>query len=442
MATPATTPMPVWPLPPRTRSLIVWAVPAVFYLAGFYLRVSPAVMTTELMRDFGISAGSLGNFSAIYFYAYILMQIPTGVLVDSLGARWLLLAGGTLAAAGTVLFGLTDNFFLACVGRGMVGTGTAVAWVVTLNIATHWLPETWFALFAGLGLFMGNVGALVAQVPLRLAVNRFEWRAVILASALVVVAIVGAAWAVVRNDPTDEGFATYAPLALRRRDRLSIGGIARGFKDIFAFKNTWLIFLAQGGLVGSILSFTGLWGPPYVRTRFSVQPTTAAAVCSIMIVCWAVASPLFGYASDRLGLRKPLYLGGAIVALSGWTVLLYAPGFGLVPFTVAGAVTAFATGAVIIGFPFAKESVPIRFLGTITGAINMGNMVGPTVLQPAIGQILDARWNGTLANGVRVYSLESYQTGFLLIVGWLTFTCVLIALTTETRCRSLSAEPS
>ena len=438
MATPASVPTPVLRRAPLARSLIVWTVPALFYLSGFYLRVSPAVMTTELMRDFGISAASLGNFSAIYFYAYILMQVPTGVLVDSLGARRLLLWGGALAAAGTVLFGLTDNFFLACVGRGMVGTGTAVAWVVTLKIATHWLPETWFALFAGLGLFMGNVGALVAQVPLRLAVNRFDWRAVILASAAVVLAIVALAWVLVRNDPTEEGFETYAPAAVRRQDRLTVAGIVRGFKDIFAFKNTWLIFLAQGGLVGSILSFTGLWGPPYLRTRFDIKPTTAAAVCSIMIVSWAVASPLFGFASDRLRLRKPLYLGGAIVALVGWTIMFYVPGLALTPFTVVGAVTAFATGAVIIGFPFAKESVPVRFLGTISGAINMGNMVGPTVLQPAIGWILDARWSGALANGLRVYTVESYQTGFVLIVGWLAVTCTLIALTTETQCRPLA----
>ena len=39
--------------------------PAFFYLAGFYLRVSPAVMTTELMRSFTITAADLGNFSAV-----------------------------------------------------------------------------------------------------------------------------------------------------------------------------------------------------------------------------------------------------------------------------------------------------------------------------------------------------------------------------------------
>jgi sugar phosphate permease len=410
-------------------------VPAIFYLSGFYLRVSPAVMTTELMRDFSISASSLGNFSAMYFYAYILMQVPTGVLVDSLGARTLLIAGAVLAAAGTLLFGATSNFYLACLGRVLVGASTAVAWVVTLKIATHWWPSERFALLAGLGLFMGNVGALVAQVPLRLAVNQFEWRGVILASAGVVLAIAVLAWAVVRNDPTDEGYATYAPAALQGQERLTVVGFLKGFTNIFSYRNTWLIFLAQGGFVGSILSFTGLWGPAFLRARFAISATAASTVCSIMIVCWAVASPIFGYLSDRIHRRKPLYLGGAVVAVAGWTVMFYLPGLTLTLFTVVGAVTAFATGAVIIGFPFAKESVPVRFLGTISGAINMGNMVGPTVLQPAIGWVLDRQWSGQLANGLRVYSVDAFQTAFMLIVCWLVVTCLLLAMTTETACR-------
>jgi len=55
---------------------------------------------------FDIGAKDLGTLSAFYFYAYVAMQIPTGVLVDSWGSRKLLLVGSVLAAAGTFLFGL------------------------------------------------------------------------------------------------------------------------------------------------------------------------------------------------------------------------------------------------------------------------------------------------------------------------------------------------
>jgi sugar phosphate permease len=424
------------PVPPAPVAWAVWAVAALFYLAAFYVRTSPAVMTTELMRDFGIAASQLGQFSAFYFYAYIAMQIPTGVLVDTWGARRLLIGGSLLAAAGTFLFGTTSSYAVASIGRAIVGGATAVGWVVTLKIATHWFPKSRFAMLSGLGLMMGNIGALFAQLPLRLLVEHYGWRPVAIGSGACVLAIGFAAWAIVANDPTDKGYASYAPTELQRTDHLTLHELATGFRRIFSYRNTWLIFFAQGGFVGAVLSFTGLWGPPYLRQRFNLPLTTASAVCSVMIVCWAVASPLAGYVSDKMRRRKPVYLGGAIVAVFGWATMFYAP-LPLALFTVVAAMTSFACGAVVVAFAFAKESVPVRFLGTISGAVNVGNMLGPTILQPAIGRMLDARWSGTLANGVRVYSVDAFQAAFLLIVGWLACTSILIALTKETRCEQL-----
>ncbi len=420
---------PVW------LSWVVWGVAAVFYLAGFYLRVAPAVMTTELMRDFRIGASQLGNFSAVYFYAYILMQIPTGVLVDTWGARRLLILGSLLAAAGTVLFGMTGSFVVASVGRAIVGGATAVGWIVTLKLATHWFPARKFAMLSGVGLLMGNIGALIAQVPLRLLVEHFGWRAVAIGSGACVLAIGAAAWAFVANDPVEKHFTTYAPESLQKSDHLTVWQLLRGFRNVFAYRNTWLIFFAQGGFVGAILAFTGLWGPSYLKQRFFVPATTASAICSVMIVCWAVASPLSGYLSDRIGRRKPLYLGGAIAAAIGWSILFYAPGLSLAVFTAVAALTSLACGVVVLGFAYGKESVPVRFLGTISGAINVGNMLGPTLLQPAIGVVLDRQWSGALAGGLRVYSAGAFQAGFLLIVSWAFLSAILIAFTRETHCR-------
>ena len=420
-------------VPPAWLSWSVWGVAATYYLAAFYLRSSPAVMTTELMRDFGISASQLGNFSAVYFYAYIAMQIPTGVLVDSWGARRLLIGGSIAAAVGTCVFGATNSYPVASIGRLIVGAATAVGWVVTLKLATHWFPRERFAMLSGLGLMMGNVGALVAQVPLRVLVEQFGWRAVALGSAGVVLMVGAAAWAFVTNDPLEKGFRSHAPAELQRA-HMTLGQLLREFPTIFTYRNTWLIFLAQGGFVGAMLSFTGLWGPTYLRQRFTLAPTQAAAVCSVMIVCWAVASPIAGYLSDKIGRRKPIYLGGALVAAAGWPTLFFAP-LPLAAFTVIAAITSFACGAVVIGFAFAKESVPVQLLGTISGAINVGNMLGPTILQPAIGRVLDQRWAGAMSNGVRIYSVGAFQAGFAMIVAWSVLTCLLIACTRETRCR-------
>jgi len=74
----------------------------------------------------------------------------------------------------------------------------------------------------------------------------------------------------------------------------------------------------------------------------------------------------------------------------------------LAAFVAVAALASVASGAVILGFAFGKESVPVQYLGTVSGVINIGNMIGPTLLQPRVGRILEQRWAGEMAGGVRL----------------------------------------
>jgi len=422
------------PYPAAWLSWVVWGVGALFYLTVFFLRAAPAVMTAELMRDFGIGAASLGNLSAFYFYFYAAMQIPIGALTNSWGPRKLLVWGAISAALGQFLFGATSSFALACLGRAIIGGSTAVGWLVILRLAAHWFPSRRFAGMSGLGLFFGNLGALFAQVPLRLGVEYFGWRGTALASSAMILGIGILAWLVVRDDPSEKGLESYASSALRQHEKATLASIWEGMRGVFVFRNTWLILIAQGGMVGPIMTFTGLWGAPFLKARFGLDPKAAATISSVMIICWAVASPVFGGFSDKLRLRKPAYLVGSAVCAVGWIVMIYATGLPLSVFTVVAAATSFATGCVVIGFAYGRESVPARYMGTVTATTNIGNMLGNVLLQPGIGLLLDRNWTGLMAKGARLYSVEAYQSGFALIVAWSLLSCILIAGTRETRC--------
>jgi hypothetical protein len=74
-------------------------------------------------------------------------------------------------------------------------------------------------------------------------------------------------------------------------------------------------------------------------------------------------------------------------------------------------------------------------LRPLSSAINIGNMIGPTLLQPGIGRVLDQEWAGQMANGVRVYDVSAFQAAFLLIAGWSIASCLPISLTRETYCK-------
>ncbi|MFZ0611888.1 MAG: hypothetical protein WAM73_06610 [Desulfobacterales bacterium] len=52
-------PLPQKSPPPACLSWSIWVLGALLYLFGFYQRVAPAVMATELMNDFNIGAAAL-----------------------------------------------------------------------------------------------------------------------------------------------------------------------------------------------------------------------------------------------------------------------------------------------------------------------------------------------------------------------------------------------
>jgi sugar phosphate permease len=428
------TPSPL-PHPPASRAWLVWGLGAVFYLMGFYLRVAPAVITDKLMADFQIGAAALGNLSAFYYYSYVAMQVPTGALADSWGPRRLLTCGALTAALGTLLFGMAPTLFWADLSRLLIGGSVAVAFVAMLKLAAHWFPHRLFALVSGMALFSGLVGAVSAGVPLRALVEWFGWRPVMIGSAGITFVVAALTWIFVRDDPSEIGYSGYAPTGSLASGGSHRPGIRAGFREVFRYRNTWLLVAVPSGVVGPVLAFSGLWGVPFLTTHYHLSPAQAAALTSTLLVAWAVAGPLLGAFSDRLGKRKPIYATGCFLTLIGWTFILLVPGHSY-PLLVALLITTgFASGGMIIGFAFAKESVPPAYAGTVSGVTNMGVMIGPMVLQPTIGWMLDRNWQGTMLGGVRIYDLTAYRTGFALILGWSVLACVLILFTKETRCR-------
>ena len=421
--------------PPNGLAWSIWGVGALFYITGFYQRAAPAVMVTELMRDFQVGALALGNLSAFHYYTYVAMQIPTGILVDSLGPKKLLTLGAMAAALGTFVFAIANSFFLACLGRGIAGGSVAVAWVVMLKLATHWFPPRKYAMVSGMALFFGVLGALSAGVPLRILIDHFGWRTLMEVSAGLTLLIAIAAKIVVNDNPSTRGFVSYATSVGDRSDHEQRVHPLKGLIKIFVYRNTWLLFFAPGGLVGPVLAFAGLWGVPFMKVRYGLPPAEAAAVCSVMMLCWAIGGPIFGGFSDKIGQRKTLYLTGCIVAAAGWVAMLFVRGLPLPFFIGLTALTGFASGTMIIGFAYSKESVPIHLAGTISGMINTGTMIGPALLQPGIGWILDRMWSGNMANGLRVYDLTAFETGFLPMVGWSILACILVGFTKETYCK-------
>jgi MFS family permease len=413
----------------------IWALGAALYLIAFYQRVAPAVITQELSRDFGLSAGALGNLSAFYFYSYVAVQIPTGLLADRWGPRRLLAIGAALTAAGTLVFALAPGVGWANAGRLAIGAAAGVAFVSMLKLASHWLPARQYAFASGVALFVGVLGATLAGPPLRIAVDAFGWRVVMGVSAAITAAIAVAIWIVVRDDPSERGYASFHGPVVARRDAAT--SIASQLREVLSYRNTWLLLAIPGAFSGILLTFAGLWGVPFLVSQYGFSTRGAAALTSAMLVSWSLASMAYGPLSERIGRRKPFYVAGLVATLTLWSLVVFVPGLPVAALTALLLALSVAAGAFIVTFAFARESVPARLSGTISGMANMGVMLGGMFMQPLVGLVLDWRWDGRMAEGVRVYDFAAYQWGFALMLSWGVVSLVLVAFTRETYCRPM-----
>jgi sugar phosphate permease len=91
------------------RRWIIWSSLMLVYVISHFHRVAPAVIAEDLMRTFQTSGALLGGLASTYFYTYAMMQIPAGVLSDTLGGRMTIAVGSVVMGVGSILFGVAPS---------------------------------------------------------------------------------------------------------------------------------------------------------------------------------------------------------------------------------------------------------------------------------------------------------------------------------------------
>lgn len=389
------------------RAWLMWGLGAVFFAYGFFHRMAPGVMVSDLMRDFAVGAALAGNLAAFYFYAYVAVQIPVGMLAERFGPRAVLAAGAVLCGFGSVLFGSADTLATASVGRFIVGAGVGVAFVSTLKLAAIWLPARRFALASGLTVMCGMLGGIGGQAPLAAATAAFGWRGAMIGAGVAAFVLGVTIWLVVRDRP--------AGISLRPEKESPPEALFAGLGDVLAKPQTWIIAAVGLAMSAPLLAFAGLWAVPYMMESYGLARPAAAGAVSIVLIGWAVGAPVQGWLSDRLGRWRAPLIGVNALGLGTFAVLIYVPELSL---GVAEALL-FANGFFCGGLPLVyaavREANP-RAIGPAIAFVNMVIVASGALLQPLIGWLLDLAWDGRMAEGTRVYSAESFRWAFLSLV--------------------------
>ncbi len=119
----------------RSTAAIAFLLGVLFFGYAFIQRVSPSVMTAELMREFSVGATALGSLSAFYFYTYASIQLPVGMLTDRFGPRKLMSAAAGLCAFASIGFALSDSIVTVSIVIVLIGGTAACAVVGPVSLA-------------------------------------------------------------------------------------------------------------------------------------------------------------------------------------------------------------------------------------------------------------------------------------------------------------------
>ena len=384
---------------------VVWTILALMYIFVTFHRMATGVVKAELQEAFGIGAAQFANIGSMYFYAYFIMQIPSGILADKIGPRKTVTWFSLLAAVGSVVFGLAPSLPIAYLGRFMVGIGVSVVFICLIKIQSRWFYSKNFALMVGFVGLAANSGALLAQTPLVYATGILGWRMTFVVLGIMMLFFAALTKAFVKDDPTEMGLPGMDELEGRPSAKNDLK-VLPALKSVLSNPRTWTVSVVNIGMYVGYIVLLGQFGVPYLMESYALERIQAANMIISAVVGSAVGAMVIGYVSDRIKKRKPVLVALSLVSLVGWLVFVYVK----MPVAVLP-VFLFLHGFVITNFTMtwtiANEVNDRRLSGIATGVVNCIGFAGAAILPVFMGKVLDA-YSATPALG--------YQKAFMILI--------------------------
>jgi len=410
-----------------------FAVVGLAYVLSFFHRFAPAAISADLQNAFHASGAELGGLAATYFYVYMVMQIPTGILVDTMGPRRVVAIGGLIGGIGSILFGMADTLTAASIGRLLVGLGVSVTFIALLKLNAAWFHDRHFASMTGATILLGNVGSLLAAAPLAWALGYVSWRAIFIAVGGFSLVLAVLAWWLVRNHPGEANLPSLRELDGKTAHPPHSGHWYDGLLIVLKNRDTWPGLWVNMGLAGSLFAFAGLWAVPFLRDVYGMDRSTATDHTTLLLAGFALGAFFIGTLSDRLGRRKPVMIIGAFIYCLCWLPMLFGVAMSSLESHALFFVMGLSAPSFTLSWSCAKEVNPHALSGMATSVVNIGGFLGTAIMQPLVGWAIDHARTAELCK--TSLGLLDYQGGISIMLGFSIIGLTATLFIRETYCR-------
>jgi MFS family permease len=393
--------------PVEFRSLIL----RVFlpFVAGYYIaylfRTINAVMAAPLTAELGLGADDLGLLTSVYFLTFAAAQIPIGILLDRYGPRRIQSVLLVVAAIGSGLFAVSDNFWMLLAGRALIGLGVASALTAGLKALVLWFPSERVPLLNGLMVMLGALGAVTATLPAEYLLTWLGWR-----ELFGLFAGLSAASAVLVYFVVPEAKLPAS------------GAVLVGLKTVYADPRFWRVAPLSASCIGTAWALQGLWAAQWFRDVDGFDRPEVVQHLFGMAVALSFGAILLGMTADRLRKRGV----GPEVLLGFVAVVFIAAQFALIlrlpiPSYLEWAVVAAVGAATVLSFAIMAEYFPKELAGRANGALNLFHIAAAFAVQYATGVVVQ-QWTAEAGH----YPAIAYQSACALnlalqVAAWIWF---------------------
>lgn len=384
------------------RAWTVLVVALLAYIAAVLQRTSIGVAGVAATERYAVDATALSTLAVAQIAVYAALQIPVGVLLDRWGPRALITTGALTMAVGQAVVASADVFWIAVVGRLLVGAGDALTFISVLRLLGAWFsPRRLPHLQQWVGT-VGQSGQILSAVPFAILLQSSGWPIAFGSAAAVSVVAALAVLAASRDAPADAAEVRAPSFAIvldRFRDALRRPGTALGF---------WAHAVLQSS--GTVVVL--LWGFPALSVGLGYGPAMASALLVFIVLTGVIVGPLIGIVSARFPYRRSSVVLGIVALMAvAWAVVLLWPGTPPLPAVIAMLIAIAIGGpASLIGFDFARTFNPVSSHGSASGIVNTGGFLLSLVMLLAVGLVLDLQSDSRVPEVL--YRWEAFRWAF------------------------------
>src|SRR6476659_9708828 len=284
---------------------VAWILTAVYYFYQYALRSAPAVMMPELSSAFNVSTLAVASMVGLFYYGYSPFSLVAGAAMDRIGPRRLLPGAAAVVSIGALLFA-TGQREIAGIGRFIQGAGGVFALVGAIYIATKNFAPSKAATLIGVTQMFGMSGGSAGQFLVGpMIAGGLSWTAFWIGMGIAGFVIGVVLFFLI---PKEEPKQAVSSSGFRP--------IIEGFRTVFANPQSILCGLIAGLLFVPTTILDMTWGVRFLQEAHGFDYASAVLRSSTVPFGWIIGCPLLGLLSDRMGRRKPVIIGGAIVLLA------------------------------------------------------------------------------------------------------------------------------